>query len=549
MMNKFKYIIPIALLCIFGNSCTKAKYDINVDPTVPSTLPVNILLPTIEANIGDANEGNISGILEFYMHRIVNASGYSAGPTDVAGMWNTYYQSLFTNADIIIDKATANGNFRYAGISKIIKAFAYSQLVDVWGDIPYTEATKFIQGIKNPKFDKGATIYPKLFALIDEGIANLNNTAPNPRNPGSDDVIYGGSVSKWVKCANTIKLDMLLKERKVKNVSADVTALLASGNLIGSTAESFNLPHSNVNKTPGYSEYSAVQRTQNISPWFYEVMKGYNQNIFTNNPDPRIPYYFYNQVKAGQNGTNDNNPTEYRDGSFISTYFGSSGINHGFAQQNTATTEGIYPVGGLYDVGAPITLSATSASGAVPYRIITYADRLFMEAELLNTTPGIPGDARAKLLAAVTESFKQVDYVVTASGNTAPPLASTAAVTSYINKVMAEYDAGSTDKKLQVIMTQKWIESFYGNAVDTYSDYRRTGYPILFDPSNASMAPGGFVQPPINGNPLVNPQLPVPVSLIYPFPLSFYWPAGELSSNINAPAQKIPSSYKVFWQP
>ncbi|MEO5944564.1 MAG: SusD/RagB family nutrient-binding outer membrane lipoprotein [Ferruginibacter sp.] len=551
MINKFKYIIPIALFCILGNSCTKNKYNINVDPTSPSTLPVNILLPTIEANLGDANEGGIQGTLEVYMHRIVvreSANDYGAGPTDVAGMWNTYYRSLFTNADIIIAKATADGNFKYAGITKIIKAFAFSQLVDVWGDIPYTEATKFIQGIKNPKFDDDATIYPKLFALIDDGISNLSNTAINPLSPGTDDVIYGGSVTKWINCANTIKLDMYLHERKVKNVSADVTALLASGKLIGSTAESFNLPHSSINKTPGYGEYSATQKTQYISPWFYETMKGYNDSIFKSNPDPRIPYYFYNQVKAGQTATNDNNATEYRDGSFISIYFGTNGINSGFSQQKTLTTEGIYPVGGLYDDGAGQTLSAASASGSVPFRIITYADRLFMEAELINTTV-ISGDARAKLLAAITESFKQVDYVVTASGNVAPPLASTTAVTTYIAKVMAEYDAGNTAKQLRIIMTQKWIQSFYGNSVDTYSDYRRTGYPVIFNPSDPVMAPGGMVQPPIGGNPLVIPQLKVPVSLSVPFPISFYWPAGELSSNSNAPAQKIPSSYKVFWQP
>lgn len=555
MINKFKYIIPIALMGILGNSCTKSKYDINVDPNNPASLPVNILLPTVEANIGNANESGIQSTLEVYMHRIVvreSANDYGSGPSDIGGMWDSYYITLLTNVNIIIDKATKDGNYKYAGIAKIIKAFAFSQLVDVWGDIPYTEANQFIAGIKNPKFDKGSDIYPKLLALIDEGISNLNNPAPNALNPGTDDVIYNGSVSKWIKCANTIKLDMLLKERRVKNVSADVAALIASGNLISSTTESFNLPHSTVNKTPGYSEYSASQKTQYISPWFYEIMKGYNQKIFKNNPDPRIPYYFYNQVKAGQTNTNDNNATEYRDGSFISIYFGTNGINAGFSQQKTLTTEGIYPVGGLYDDGAGKTLSASSASGAVPYRIITYADRLYMEAELISTGV-IPGDARAKLLAAITESFKQVDYVVTASGNAAPALASTSAATTYISNVMAEYDAAVTandaNKQLQIIITQKWIQAFYGNAVDSYSDYRRTGFPVLFNPNDPTMAPGGFVQPPLHGNPLVDPQLPVPVSQSVPYPLSFYWPAEELSSNSNAPAQKVPSSYKVFWQP
>jgi hypothetical protein len=53
-------------------------------------------------------------------------------------------------------------------------------------------------------------------------------------------------------------------------------------------------------------------------------------------------------------------------------------------------------------------------------------------------------------------------------------------------------------------MTQKWISSF-GSAVDAYTDYRRTGYPILFNPEDPDMAPGGFVQPPVDGDPVINP--------------------------------------------
>src|SRR5690606_18428737 len=116
--------------------------------------------------------------------------------------------------------------------------------------------------------------------------------------------------------------------RLVQNVSAEVTALLANpANLIANTTENFQLPYSADNKNPGYSDYGAAQRTQNISPWFYEIMKGYNENIFTGLQDPRIPYYFFTQIARGQSGVNDNNDTEYRDGSFVSIYFGSNGPN------------------------------------------------------------------------------------------------------------------------------------------------------------------------------------------------------------------------------
>jgi hypothetical protein len=97
-------------------------------------------------------------------------------------------------------------------------------------------------------------------------------------------------------------------------------------------------------------------------------------------------------------------------------------------------------------------------------------------------------------------------------------------------------------------MTQKWLSSV-GCAVDQYTDYRRTGYPLLFDPNNPAMAPGGFVQPPVNGDPINPPQEAVPVQLSIAYPLSLPWYTNELETNPNAPAQKTVSTYKVFWMP
>jgi hypothetical protein len=124
-------------------------------------------------------------------------------------------------------------------------------------------------------------------------------------------------------------------------------------------------------------------------------MKGYNQNIFTNNPDPRIRYYIYNQVNATQL-PREGNQTEYRDGPFVSIYFGSVGPDRDRTQQNTISLLGIYPVGGKYDDGSATVATANSGTGAAPYRLITYADRLYLEAELINTGV-IAGDAKAKL--------------------------------------------------------------------------------------------------------------------------------------------------------
>lgn len=560
MSIKFKYILPLVLAAGIISSCSKSTFDINTDPNNPSNLPAKNLLPGIQRTVANVNAiGNIGDILEVYMHRISvreapNAYGVTANSGYVDAMWDPYYANVITNANIIIDKSTTLGNFKYSGIAKVLKAFAFSQLVDLFGDVPFSEATKLTDGTLNPKFDDDATIYPALFTLLDEAIGDLNNPTANPSSPGADDVIYGGSAAKWVKAANTLKLKLYTQERRVVNVTAPVTALLASPTtLISSTADNFQVPYSKDNQNPGYGDYGAAQRTKDISPWFYETMKGLRPEVFTGITDPRIPYYWFNQLKPGQGNTNDGNPTEYRDGPFLSIYFGSNGPNSGFAQQNSQTVLGIYPVGGKFDdkSGAGSSgsnkLNSASASGAAPMRFITYADRLYLEAELIQTGV-IAGDARAKLLAAITESMKQVDAVVVKTGTAGVPvLAGSADATAYITAIMAYYDANPS-KELQVIMTQKWISSF-GSSVDAYTDYRRTGFPVIWDPNSPTMAPGGFAQPPINGNPLLAAQPPVKVSANRDFPLSLPWPNSEIISNSNSPAQKTPSTYKVFWQP
>ncbi|TMI95073.1 MAG: SusD/RagB family nutrient-binding outer membrane lipoprotein [Bacteroidetes bacterium] len=574
MLHKIKLLIPIVgLLAV---SCKKFL-DINTDPNNPTTIEVSKLLPTTQRTLGDAlsmdeQNGGLSEVLAVYTHQMSTREnpdkyGITGADVNLQTAWSKLFSStanpgttfpvygVLQNLEDIITKSTEAGNLVYAGIAKILKAYTYSVAVDVFGDVPYSEANKLKQGILHPKFDDDASIYESLFPLINEGIADLTNTsAPNNQEPGADDLMYGGDVDLWIKAANTIKLKLYTQIRKVKNVSAEVNALLSGGKLISNTSESFLVPYgpngATDDRNPGFYDYFATQRSNHVSPWFYEILKGYNPNIFKNNPDPRLKYYIYNQVNATQ-PSRDGNQTEYRDGPFVSIYFGSVGPDRDRTQQNTISLFGIYPVGGKYDDGSATIASASSGTGAAPYRLLTYADRLYLEAELINTGV-ITGDAKAKLAAAMDESFKQVDYVITNFVNPSqnvPALFGTAAVATYTDKVLVEYDAASTAKKLEIIMTQKWLSSV-GSAVDQYTDIRRTGYPVVFDPSNPAMAPGGRVQPPINGDP-VNPgnQKSVPVQQSRTFALALPWFQTELESNPNAPAQKNPSTYKIFWMP
>lgn len=545
--------------------------DVNKDPNSPEDVPITLLLPTIELHATyalaagtDAGLGQDLGVYTHQLSTREEANEYGADGNEyyLGTAWNHMFTSTLQNIEQLLVKADELNSPRYIGIAKVIKAYMFSQYVDVYGEIPFSEANKKSKGILYPKFDNGKDIYPQLLTMLDEAIVELKKPA-TPIIPGTDDLIFAGDAKKWIKTANTIKLKLYNQLRLVTDpaivgasgsvglIKPKIEALLGnSAELIGTTADGFMFPFTAKRtpdeRNPAYAEtYEATQKSTHMSPWFFEVLKGINP-VFEGIEDPRIPYYFYNQLNSTETGR-DGSSFEYRVGGFTTIYFGSKGPDRDRSQDKSISVYGIYPCGGRYDQGDALRVVAESGTGAAPYRFLTYADRLFIEAELIQSGV-IAGDAKAKLSAAMTEAFKLVDYVVTKAkgAQTVPVLATDAKATTYKNAILDLYDAGDASKKMEIIMTQKWISSF-GSYVDQYTDYRRTGYPVLFDPNNAKMAPGGFVTPPAGGDP-DRTLPPVKVSCSLKYPLSLAWPNDELNVNSNAPAQKTdPSTYKVFW--
>jgi len=554
--NHFIYFFTALIILVAGITGCKKFLDVNKNLNDPTAVPVSLLLSKCERDISQntALGSGLGGTMSIYTHQTtgrVGADRYGAGS---AG-WDGLYGAI-TNLNVIIKQGTAETRYAYAGIAKILKAYTYSILVDVYGDVPFSEFDQFADGVTQPKFDKGKDIYPQLFTMIDEGIADINNAAPNASKPGADDYIYKGDLTKWKKAANTIKLKLYTQVRRVQDVKAAVTALLATpANLINSQAESFMMPYGPFGTTddrhPAYGDYNATQRGgQLFSPWIYEIMKGKNANILNGIADPRVPYYVYNQ-KSALGGTNPTpeNCTEYRDGGFISIYFGSNGNCRDGSNSNTYSLLGLYPAGGRFNDSSAVQINTITpikaGTGALPHQFITYADRLFLEAELINTGV-ITGDEKAVFSKALDESFLQMDNIITnfikpgsaGSPQTVPAIATLAATTTYKTAVLAAYDAGTAAKKLEYIITEKWINRIE-NPVDSYTDYRRTGYPVLFAP-----APAGTVTSVTGPD---NKVTPVQCDRLYPWSLPFN--TNEIALNSNAPVQKVPENYKVFWQP
>lgn len=553
-----RYFLFTLVSSVFFTGCND-YLDVDTDTDNPTVAPLNQLLPNIEITVGNLADYNFfSGdMLSVYTHQHVHREeqdqyGTTAGNTLLNNDWNNVYLAL-TDVQTLISQATESGDDVYKGIAQLLKAYMMSVAVDMWGDVPYTEATLLKEGTVGPVFDNQESIYQAVLGLLDEGKVNVNTG--NGLIPGVDDFFYGGSAAQWTKFANSFKLKLYNQIRLSTLFNqSDLDALLAENNFFTSNADDFQFnqtaiiaPRDERNQL-FRGAYGGAQVTYYISPWFYEILMGMNPNIHTGIVDPRIPYYWANQLTPGQfprdqGDTNTGDPNaDYWDTStgFFSIRFGSIGPDRDHAVQTDATFPGIFPCGGRYDDGAGFARTIASGTGVAPRRIFTYDEFLYVQAELMHVSL-MSGDTGVKLNEAMTASFAKVDQIVTGSSTTqtVPTLSGSANTVAFMNNVMAEYNNASSEQQLEIIMTQKWVAT-YGDPMDQYNDYRRTGYPVLANPNGPSPE---YQLDNADGWPL-NDALTV---LNNNFQHSFFWPQPEINLNQNAPAQKDPTAYKVFW--
>lgn len=532
---KLQFIL-IAFLSLTIVSCND-WLDVNEDPNNTDKGRVELLLPSAQAQLftyftGYDSDASIGNILGTVMHQIVGAGNhYNVTPTlhTLNESFTSMYSGGLKDLEEVIRIGTENGDMKYVGIAKILKAYTFSLYVDIWGDVPFSEAL-IMPKVFYPHYEAGDEIYPKLFDILDEGIENIKNaTSKTQTQINTNDLIYGGSTSKWIKFANTAKLNMYNKIRLHSSFDATALASLIAENNFIDEASAFEMEYHNKkspqNRNPMYvDEYGDNKDTYYfISHWFYGAMKGKNYIPFLEGiVDPRIPYYFYSQNKPGAS------KVDYNEGDFYTKRFGSHSKDMSSNFKNY-TCLGLYPCGGKYDMGehkpGDDKVDTLRGSGIAPARLFSYHDLLYVKAELA-LEGEISADAKELLKEAMEASFEKVNDIVALDDNGKKFKLANINRDEYINTILAKYEAADKGGKLEIIITEKWIAGF-ANPVVSYNDYRRTGYPKLFNPDTDDSDADTY--------------------LSRSFPVSMPYANSSITANKNAPKQRTISSDKVFW--
>jgi hypothetical protein len=264
MRLQHKSVLLAMVLGLFiASSCKKSFFtDQNVNPNALPSVTPDLLLPTVEAALGYTQGGDLSRYSALLMQQMYGANSqsqqyyqYNFNPGNFDNVWPDLYTSTLENDYTLMQISDAGGYNRYGGIARILMAYSLQVAVDIWGDIPYSQAFKGNTEPANlhPGYDKATVLYDSITSLVNVGTAMLQNANAGPLVPGAQDVMYKGNVAAWVRFGHAIKARLALHRSK-GNAQMASTALAEIGQSFKSNADN--------------AQYTFGTQQTSANPWY-----------------------------------------------------------------------------------------------------------------------------------------------------------------------------------------------------------------------------------------------------------------------------------------
>ncbi|MDR1258099.1 MAG: SusD/RagB family nutrient-binding outer membrane lipoprotein [Tannerellaceae bacterium] len=234
-------ILSIAALSFIMPSCSEdIMDDINKDSDHTRDVPAKFILSDVLTATAFYNTG---GDMNTYtaayvehevgvhnqLFRAEHREGEPSSATTLNNVWENLYTAL-KNAKLVISKSEAADNMVTKGIGEIMAAYNAALLTDMFGDVPFSEATLTKEDgtplHMSPKIDKQQDIYAAIFEYLDQAISDLQGV--DAEDPVRDyDFVYRGDASKWLKLAYGLKARYTMRLiNRSQGISADMEKVL-----------------------------------------------------------------------------------------------------------------------------------------------------------------------------------------------------------------------------------------------------------------------------------------------------------------------------------
>ncbi len=442
-----KILIAFVPLMLIFASCTEDISQLNIETKKPAVVPA----PTLFSNAVKTLAGTLASasvntnVFRFTVSHWAMAVYQDEAQYDFStraipqGWWTTMYRDVLADLNesarlIAADKTLSAGEqANKLAIIDIMSVYTYSTLVNTFGNVPYSEALNATNLF--PKYDDAATISKDLLNRLNADIAKLNTGSAGFAS--GEDLVYKGSVTKWIKFANTLRM-------KLGMILADVDATTAKAAVEASDAGAISSASDN-----GLFTYLAASPNQN--PLYVDIVTGGRQDYIAAKDlmdkllgwnDPRTSFYF-----------SKNNAGAYAGGIV--------GKTNTFVDFSRAGAKVILP--------------------DAPYVFADYTETEFLRAEAKERGWNVAGTAETHYNNGIKSSIAYWG-------------GSAADADAYVAQDAVAYSTATGDWK-QKIGTQKWI-ALYNRPYEGWTELRRLDWPKITAPVNAKSGfPNRFSYP------------------------------------------------------
>lgn len=424
-LSRSSMAASVLSLALLAGACDDGLTDLNKNPNGPTAVPAEFVFPNgVTGSVGLLRgqyfDMTFTSLFAQHFAKIqyTEEDRYEIRTESNEAWWQSLYAGPLQDFRAAERDAEARKKPGLVAPVLVMRSWAFGAMTDVWGDIPYSEANKGDEegATVTPKYDSQKDVYNGILAEL----KRASDIAETGGSYGSADPIYNGDAGKWKRFANSLRLRYAMRLSKVdpSRAQSEIQAALAAG-VFTSNADNANLvwPGDKINDSPIF-ENSKSRDDHRVSKTIVDQLKAFN--------DPRLAVYANPAAATG----------EY------------VGVQNGLTSPDAVSL-------GLTKTSKIGTFFAKANAASA---MMHYSEVLFIQAEAA---------ARGWASGSPAELYKQA---ITASMQVyGIPQAQ---IDAYLAQPSVEY------KGLESIALQKWI-ALYGQGIEAWSEYRRTGVPNL----------------------------------------------------------------------
>lgn len=338
----------------------------------------------------------------------------------------------------------------YFHLAKILRANGAQKILDLYGDMPWTDAFKArstTDQVLFPAFDTQDVVWKAIIQDLKDAADGIAATTVNttPGHPHSflpaQDVLNGGDLQKWINMANSLRLRFAMRLSQVDpGYAGPIIAEMLGKSLVETNDDNIYIDGSD---TQGQGNGQLARAVRERQAWTYGSK--YMVDIMNAANDPRLEAYF-DKTAAG-------------------TYVGLPSSPD--AQGSLGTID--------FDSYSIINTDLVGQNQFIPGPVMTASEVQFIKAEAI--LRGLAtGDAQAAYEAGLRESVDYYYDIFEFNPDASITRPSQADIDAFVTSSTAAYEG-----TVEQVLTQKWIHFGMIQAHEAWADYRRTGLPNIPD--------------------------------------------------------------------